>query len=428
MTAVIGILNKSGIALAADSAVTISGGNGRKIYNNAYKIFTLSKYHPVGVMIYNSATFMDVPWEILIKEFRKSIGEKSFDTVQKYQDKFIEFLKKNVNYIDDETQNNTIYSFIEFILQRIIEDVVKENSEDIEKLKTIKAKKAFILDKLKLKIEDLIENHKRDVILLDFKDYKFDTFRKTYKKILDDSYNKYYSELNLSTQQKNKLFRIAFNLITSEHYLGQWTGLIFAGFGEKEIYPSCLPMKVGEVFENKIRYSIDKENIAIIGKDYNAAIRPFAQRDVIDTILSGIDSNLENNIYGSFDNFLSKFLEILKANISDKNIINKINDIDIQKIVKGFAENFQITKKKKHIHPLMASISTLSKEDLAELAESLIYLTYLKRRMSFSEESVGGPIDVAIITKGDGFVWIKRKHYFDKELNQDFIYKYLKEY
>ena len=75
----------------------------------------------------------------------------------------------------------------------------------------------------------------------------------------------------------------------------------------------------------------------------------------------------------------------------------------------------------------MSSISTLSKEDLAELAESLIYLTYLKRRMSFSEESVGGPIDVALITKGDGFVWIKRKHYFNKELNQDFIYKYLKE-
>ena len=73
----------------------------------------------------------------------------------------------------------------------------------------------------------------------------------------------------------------------------------------------------------------------------------------------------------------------------------------------------------------MSSIASLSKEDLAELAESLVYLTYLKRRMSFSEESVGGPIDVAIITKGDGFVWLKRKHYFDKELNHDFIHRYL---
>jgi len=28
-------------------------------------------------------------------------------------------------------------------------------------------------------------------------------------------------------------------------------------------------------------------------------------------------------------------------------------------------------------------------------------------------ETVAGPIDVAIISKGDGLIWIKRKHYFD---------------
>ena len=32
MTAVVGILNKQAIAVAADSAVTISGSNGRKMY------------------------------------------------------------------------------------------------------------------------------------------------------------------------------------------------------------------------------------------------------------------------------------------------------------------------------------------------------------------------------------------------------------
>ena len=34
-----------------------------------------------------------------------------------------------------------------------------------------------------------------------------------------------------------------------------------------------------------------------------------------------------------------------------------------------------------------------------------------------SAESVSGPIDVAVISKGDGFVWIKRKQYFDPQLN-----------
>jgi len=34
----------------------------------------------------------------------------------------------------------------------------------------------------------------------------------------------------------------------------------------------------------------------------------------------------------------------------------------------------------------MDAVSKLSKEDLSEMAESLIYLTYLKRRITFAEE------------------------------------------
>ena len=33
-----------------------------KVYP-ANKLFALSKYHPVGVMVYNNAELMDVPWE-----------------------------------------------------------------------------------------------------------------------------------------------------------------------------------------------------------------------------------------------------------------------------------------------------------------------------------------------------------------------------
>ena len=75
---------------------------------------------------------------------------------------------------------------------------------------------------------------------------------------------------------------------------------------------------------------------------------------------------------------------------------------------------------------MLMAVGTLSKEDLAEMAESLIYLTYLKRRFTFAEESVGGPVDVAVISKGDGFIWMKRKHYFKPELNTHFFNNYFK--
>jgi hypothetical protein len=41
-------------------------------------------------------------------------------------------------------------------------------------------------------------------------------------------------------------------------------------------------------------------------------------------------------------------------------------------------------------------------------------------------ETVGGAVDVAVISKGDGFIWIKRKHYFKPELNARFFANYFR--
>jgi len=43
---------------------------------------------------------------------------------------------------------------------------------------------------------------------------------------------------------------------------------------------------------------------------------------------------------------------------------------------------------------------------------------------SVETDTVALPIDVAVISKGDGFIWIKRKHYFEPALNQHFFSNY----
>jgi hypothetical protein len=44
--------------------------------------------------------------------------------------------------------------------------------------------------------------------------------------------------------------------------------------------------------------------------------------------------------------------------------------------------------------------------------------------VSRDADTVGGPIDVVVISKGDGFVWLKRKQYFRADLNPHFIAGY----
>ena len=59
MTAEVAVLNSVGVALAADSAVTVGLQTG-KIYTSADKLFQLSDHAPVGVMVYGSANFLGV--------------------------------------------------------------------------------------------------------------------------------------------------------------------------------------------------------------------------------------------------------------------------------------------------------------------------------------------------------------------------------
>ena len=97
MTAEVAVINKSAVAIAADSAVTteLLDSRGRlhnKIFNTANKVFALSKYAPVGIMIHNTMELGGVPWETLIKEYRKHLSTTKFDYLEKYADDLFEFL------------------------------------------------------------------------------------------------------------------------------------------------------------------------------------------------------------------------------------------------------------------------------------------------------------------------------------------------
>lgn len=69
----------------------------------------------------------------------------------------------------------------------------------------------------------------------------------------------------------------------------------------------------------------------------------------------------------------------------------------------------------------MKVVSMLPKDELAAMAESLVNLTSLKRKFTMETETVAAPIDVAVISQGEGFIWIKRKHYFKSELKPQFF-------
>jgi len=136
MTAEVVILNQNGVALAADSAVTIVAGDDIKIFNSIHKLFRLSKRHPVGVMIYGTASLLGVPWEIIIKLYRKQLDNTKFDNLFEYGYNFLKYLHTSpYNFFPKENQGKYIY----FTSCGICGNIIQNVNNTVQKILTQKS-------------------------------------------------------------------------------------------------------------------------------------------------------------------------------------------------------------------------------------------------------------------------------------------------
>jgi hypothetical protein len=426
MTAVVSIINKQAAVIAADSAATVGTSKGRKILNTANKIFTLSKYHPIGIAIYNSAAFMGTPWEVIIKQYRHQLGKNSFPTVELYRDDFLEYLKNSKKlYAPTELQKQ----YLDVVLRELIENLIQ---------KIPKSKPATV--------ENYIENLEKVIGLEilkapsqqhcpEFQDYSDKQFalisEQLFRSMYEELIKKPLDSRDISEVAKQQLFILFFKRITTLHETRFYTGLAFVGFGEEEIFPSIKALKIATIVNDRLRYQFDEDNsvnISNVEPVHHAGVVSLAQTDVIDTIITGIAPELDKLYKQLTTKTLQGLKEEARQHFQGHTPEMYLKwDAALNDVVKRYEQVLDNLQYERFIDPLLDAVATLSKEDLAEMAESLIYLTYVKRRITLAEESVGGPVDVAVISKGDGFIWIKRKHYFKPELNQNFFTRYFQE-
>ncbi|NJJ37804.1 hypothetical protein [Paenibacillus apii] len=425
MTAEIGVMNTIGIALAADSAVTI-GKN--KIFNTADKLFSLSKNRPVGIMIYGSAGFMGVPWETVIKLYRKELDSKlhdqGFDTIQDYCDDFINYLEKEERFKNSEYEKTMVYAkfssfFSDFLagINEVIAEVfntVEPEGYNVQHILFAEANyyaRTFYEQEF---AKGFDENYYGTF---------FDEFNNEILEAVDDMVN-----IDVDQETFNLLLTIAASIISKHVHTDHDTGVVIAGFGEMDIFPSLRSYVVEGYFSGVLKY--EKAKQIDIDAINTAAIVPFAQQEMVHSFLTGIDPKLKNEVSNFIHAIVHTYPEIIESLGESEETLSieaKRGLLEIgSQISNEFIEQLEEIIQNKYTSPVINTVSSLPKEELAAMAEALVNLTSIKRKMSNETETVGGPIDVAVISKGDGFIWIKRKHYFSPDLNHNYFQNYLK--
>ncbi|MGM7702663.1 hypothetical protein ACSVDE_13125 [Pseudalkalibacillus sp. Hm43] len=421
MTAEVSILNRSGVALAADSAVTIGA---RKVYNSANKLFSLSKFHPVGIMIYGGASFMEIPWETIIKSFRSHLGMKKFDKLKTYQEEFIKYISsddrlKNVN-TERKVVGRTFSEVLNFVINKV-QTIVEE-----ELIQGRRIPEDQVKDHLENSVKNYLD-HLRDTnhIILEI---NLDDFTREHSEVVE-SVIKEKVLFNIDSSTRVILMELAFEAVRRNYFTNGSSGLVISGYGEDELFPCLYEFKTDGFVLNTLK--LEQQNgceISIDNDKPSSAVIPFAQKEMVYSFMKGMDPVLQENIQNLIGDIFSKLPQIIQENTSvqfSSNEVSELSDLGME-IIRQIFHEISSFQNSQYSSPVVEIVDFLPKEEIAEMAEALVNLTSFKRRISIDTETVGGPIDVAVITKGDGFIWIKRKHYFSPNLNYGFFQNYLR--
>ncbi len=435
MTAIVGVLNSQGIAIAADSAVTVTGTNVKKVYNRSNKIFTLSKFHPVGVAIYNRADFMGIPLETLVKMYRKNLQDNSFDTIEEYKNDFLAFMVGQLANVSAEYKNNAFFSFCSWEHLAIINstiDALDDRETELEALEIAEMTPIYhevFTATLEANGNLLATYSKAAYMTLNFEDYseQYAVELNAIENYIQDEIGKEFDGFSITDDHRQRIKQLLFEIINIEYIFESHCGLVFMGFGEAEIFPSSHLVLVGTPIAENPRIA-KIEPIRINPGVLEANIIPYAQADVTTTVLTGVDPTYKNEVKAAVKNAFENITVQLGAILNNPELTQQV-EVALNTISAELISGLEEYQWNKITGPLLEILAHMGKEDMSELAESLVNITSLKRKFTSpnsTDESVGGPVDVAVISKADGFIWMKRKHYFDMLHNQAFQDKYFK--
>ncbi len=423
MTLEVAVLNKQAVALAADSAVTIGGPTNPKIFNTL-KLFALSKHQPVGIMVYSSAEIMALPIETAIKVFRQDLGSEQCDTLQEYYDRFQTFLKTDKKLFPDEARVTQC------------QQVISQNLDQFRRYAGLIIGSKYpnwgepSSTQVKETVRELLVEHCEGYNVTDDLDGVNSRIRGRLRKELRpyvEDWQKWFGGVYCLAQKDLSLISdLCLNLVLKDNESGCETGFVIAGFGGDEYFPQLKSFE----FESSV-FNIHKirEQESVDMKTDSPRIIAFAQKEMVETFVRGRSSRLD----GELLDFIDQFFVLEKQKIAQNpamagqartiaGFLDSMNN-ELKTQFKARLEEFT---NKNHVDPVEMTVGAMPKEELAKMAQALVNLTAIKRRSTPDVETVGGPTDVAVISKGDGMIWIDRKHYFDTTLNPGFVANYQK--
>ena len=416
MTSEVVLMNRQGVAMAADSAVTITGPQYLKTYQSVDKLFPLSDGQPVAVMIYNNAEIMSTPWETVISLYREASRGRPLDTLKAYAEDFMSFLSGNPDLFPPDHQDTEFFKHVAVVFTVIAEDF------DYQVRKYAETNGARVKEHLtsifEFVVNELYEDYGRypdDAPRHDlgcFPKGMGEQVRRRYKTEIDQlieslvaTLKSDFAGLSVSDATRERLRDIAVLSVVKDAFFEHYTGVVFAGFGARDKFPAMRSYLTSSVVLGILKRKQDRS--ADMTSDGGPVVQPFAQDRMIRTFLTGMDQYLRHFMFGETLKLSMNLVTdvIQRAPMTDPQrqaLFRDYSQNNMGAALREFFKSIDSYQYAVHTRPIYRAIGSLPKRELGETAASLIKLNSFQQKVMHAIETVGGPIDVAVITRNGG--------------------------
>lgn len=415
MTSEIAVMNQRAVALAADSAVTLIDGGTVVVRNDQRKLFNLMEGQPVGLMFFGVADVMGHPWEHLIEHYQKKVRPRGLAHLGDYAQSFTGMLDNLEEFFPRAKQGEeyrrllaSVFRYI-FHLAQFLRDSADEDEEPRDDL--------VILD-------SAIERVWRDYQFNDDGSPRADLscfpqgfgakVARDYAGQIDELITYGFAAFGLSKQTLQRLHEIAVFCVVKDLFLEDVSGLVFAGFGKDDRYPVVVTCFVSSIIGGIAKRA--EASVDAIDGEVRSKIRVFADSEVTNAFIRGIDFNLERRLYGGFRMMMHGLVDQVigafpGAEPSARESVRERFQRDfVPRYFEAFRHMIQDYQQQAFINPVLRVLEIAGKKELADTARELVGLNIFKKRIMAQKETVGGAIDVAIISRDGGFQWASRQN------------------
>jgi len=411
MTSQVLLINPLSVAIASDSVISQRDGeNTFKTRDTSEKILPLPN-HCIAVMTSGDSELAGYPIESLLWEWSRTLNTP-LDTVDHYLNSFLKWLEKLPEMSNVNTQKQMYERLVDNFLNRLWKatadwEVTKRESNDISEEYRDENEVSFSEDSLKdldSRIDVWVDWVKNLDVLTGLDEswsrgtyFQFaDLANERINYWLDD---RLISDGNLSKIQ-NAIQRLAANYVPTYSI-----GVVFAGFGNKDLLPKCVYTDIFDVLAGRTRHS----KVAATGGGYHF----FGQWRHSVQFIRGIDSEFQRKAVQKFAHLMIEKFEnderlSFTPQQSEGEETASISDF-CHELSREIDDYFEEYAQHNFTDPFMNVIRLSPESDLGRLAHTLIEIEAIRQSINETTPTVGGPIDVAVISKVNGFRWVQHK-------------------